>query len=151
MNNLLTKISFGFLLFLIFAEFENIRNPSDSGDMKWLNYEITKYKANRGDIRSKWHLLAFYKYNDDFSKGAEIASLIIEIINDGYGGLTKGGEGVVIDLIEECKMGRLIKPLNVEQAFELIKTNGGGLTRLGQDIEMRWHKGDFIGCPNPEN
>ena len=131
----------------IFMEIDDMINPSDSGDMMWLNYEVTKYKEKIGDLKSKWHLLAYYKYNDDNKRGEEIAGLIMDIINMGYGGLKNGGEGVVIDLIDECKKGRRINPVNVANAFELIKNIGGGLTALGQEIEARWQHGEFSGCP----
>ncbi len=135
------------LFFGIFISIKDIQNPSDSGDMNWLHYEITKYKANHGDMKSKWHLLAYYQYNDDFSRGEEIANLILEIIKYGYGGLKNGGDGIVVNLIDECRMGRLIQPKNVAEALELIKSKGGGLTELGLDIETRWQKGAFPGCP----
>lgn len=148
MKRIFVAIVGAFFLLTILATIEGIQNPSDSGDMNWLNYEITKYKANHGDMKSKWHLLAYYQYNDDLSRGEEIANLIMEIIKNGYGGSNKGGDGIIANLIDECRMKRLITPLNVAEAFEFIKTNGGGLTNIGRDIETRWQKGEFPGCPS---
>jgi len=134
----------------IAAEINDVYNPSDSGDMKWLNYKITESNAKRGDIKSKWHLLNYYLYNDDLNdltKGRKIGSLIIEIINDNYGGVKNGGDGIVINLIDECSRKRVINPKDVADAFETIKKTGGGLTPLGKDLEVRWRKGNFSNCP----
>lgn len=137
-----------FIMFIynIAVEIDDVYNPSDSGDMMWLNYKLTKYKADHGDVKSKWHLLAYYQYNDDLTKGKEIAVLIMEMIRNGYGGLKNGGEGVVIDLINECIKGRVITSLDVFEAFRLIKTKGGGLTELGKKIEEKWENDEYKNC-----
>lgn len=136
-----------FILLDFISEINDVYNPSDSGDMRSLNYEITRYKANHGDIKSKLHLLAYYQYNDDNLRGAEIAGLLKDIVGQGYGGMKNGRDGLTVDLINECEKNRLFKPSDVADAFEMIKTVGGGLTPLGQDIETRWQKGAFPGCP----
>lgn len=140
-----------FILLDFISEINDVYNPSDSGDMRSLNYEITRYKANHGDIKSKLHLLVYYQYNDDNLRGGEIAGLLKDIVGQGYGGMKNGSDGVTVDLINECRMGRLIKPSDVADAFEMIKTVGGGLTQLGQDIEKRWHNGEFPNCPAQES
>ena len=140
-----------FIVGIIYLEIENIFNPSDSGDIRWMNYEITKFKANRGDIKAKTHLLSYYQYNDDNLRGSEIAGLLKDIVGQGYGGTKNGGDGVTVDLINACEYRRLFKPSDVADAFEKIKIVGGGLTPLGQDIEKRWRNGDFPNCPAPES
>lgn len=137
-----------FILFIynIAVEIDDVYSPSDSGDMMWLNYKLTEYKANHGDVESKWRLLAYYQYNDDLPKGKEIASLIMDIIGNGYGGLKNGGEGVVVELINECIKGRVITSLDVFEAFRLIKIKGGGLTEVGKKIEKKWKNGDYENC-----
>lgn len=151
MKKIFIGLSTFFLVGIIYLEIENIFNPSDSGDMRWVNYEITKFKANRGDIKSKTHLLIYYQYNDDNLRGAEIAGLLKDIVGQGYGGVKNGGDGVTAHLINECEYRRLFKPSDVADAFEMIKTVGGGLTPLGQNLEKRWRNGDFPNCPAPES
>lgn len=151
MKKIFIGLSVIFLVGLISLEIENIFNPSDSGDMRWVNYQIKKYKANRGDIKSKVHLLIYYQYNDNNMRGGEIANLLKDIVGRGYGGVKNGGDGVVVDLINECEKRRLFKPSDVADAFEMIKIAGGGLTPLGQDLEKRWRNGDFPNCPPPES
>ena len=134
----------------IATEINDVYNPSDSGDMKWLNYKITESNAKHGDIKSKLHLLNYHLYNDDLNdliKGRKIGNLIIELIHDGQGGVKNGGDGIVIDLIDECSRKRIINPNDVADAFETIKRTGGGLTPLGKDLEARWQKGNFSNCP----
>lgn len=151
MKKIFVGLSVTFLVGFISLEIENIFNPSDSGDMRWVNYEITEYKANRGDVKSKIQLLIYYQYNDNNLRGGEIADLLKDIVDRGYGGVKNGGDGVVVDLINECEKRRLFKPSDVADAFKMIKTAGGGLTSLGYDIEKRWRNGDFPNCPAPES
>ena len=150
-QHLMKKLAFFAILIIIAynmaVEIDDVYNPSDSGDMMFLNYRITNYKALHGDIKSKWKMLAYHQYNDDLQHdGRETANLISEIIKNGYGGLKNGGDQIVIDLINECSRKRHINPNDVRHLFDSIKSQGGGLTENGEKIEIKWKGNDYKEC-----
>lgn len=147
MKKLVVLSILSIIVYNIIVEIDDVYNPSDSGDMMFLNYKITNYKASHGDIKSKWKMLAYYKYNDDLqSDGKGISNLISEIIKSGYGGLKNGGDQITIDLVNECSRKRHITPKDVGQLFDIIKVHGGGLTEIGSKIELKWKNDEYPGC-----
>lgn len=126
---------------------DDYKEPSDSGKMTWFTYLMIEHKARQGDGKAISHLAYHYEMDDSQENAEKISELLLSAAMNGYGGLSQGGEGITLSVIRNCAHLGSKGPERAARLFAAIRDHGGGLTDFGKDMEARWYKGDFPGCP----
>lgn len=142
----ISKIIFTTLYLLIainvYFEINDVIHPSDSGDMKTINYLIKKTKSNNGDIESSIHLAIYYNYNADFYNEGQI---IRDLINSKYEKSTSQWERILNLALQSCNSATKITPEDMSNGFINAKKYNAE-TEAIKSLENRWKNGEFLEC-----
>lgn len=126
---------------------DDYQEPSDSGQMTWFTYLIVRNNADQGDGKAISQLIHHYEMDDAQVHAERIAELLMAGVMAGYGGVNQGRDRITMSFIENCANLGSKGPAQTAKLFAIVRERGGGLTAYGQDVEARWLKGEFPGCP----
>lgn len=137
---LFSLVIFSFLILIL--EIYDIYNPSDSGDMRSLNYYIQTRKASDGNIKSALHLAQYHGYNSEFRKEYEI---LINLITSNAIKTPSEWEAIIGLSIENCHYTGYMHPEEIAIGFDNAKKQDG-LNSASIELKNRWENGGFSKC-----